>query len=436
MHLSWSMFDAGNTYWGMTSINSGWQSTSDWRRCETSIRRDDVLPTTSTGEGTFYVAHDDGSDNESDADPPREADPDGAEVALFSKPEPVPNILEDVEWGSNNEEEDPRFKAYSPPAHMHNVDLSEDDALGFSDLPHRRRDRTSSSLDSGELKVGKEFSNKDIFLVQDSTSSWKVIASLRKKTGLWEIKKYKGPHTCAASVSEDHPKMNSDMLATLILPTVKADPKISVSILIANIRSQLRYTPSYHKAWIAKQKALEKIHGGWDASYNKVWQWCQVLERYVPGCVTNLETEPAYYNDRLLHGCQGHKHTTVAYDMVINSVLKGTCHLPITSVARETYFSLAVLFLKRAASYKGQMQGGHVWCAKVLQEINKAKAWANTIHTVCHDRDNLWFRVTEFDRPHEGIIGRQYRVHLRNRTCDCGRFDALHYPCAHVIAAC
>ncbi|KAH1128678.1 hypothetical protein J1N35_000056 [Gossypium stocksii] len=49
------------------------------------------------------------------------------------------------------------------------------------------------------------------------------------------------------------------------------------------------------------------------------------------------------------------------------------------------------------------MQGGHVWCRKVLQEINKAKAWANTIHTVCHNLDNLWFRVTEFDRPNQSI---------------------------------
>ncbi|KAK5844924.1 hypothetical protein PVK06_001070 [Gossypium arboreum] len=98
--------------------------------------------------------------------------------------------------------------------------------------------------------------------------------------------------------------MDSDMLATLIPPTVKADPRTLVSVLIANIHGQLRYIPSYRKAWIAKQKVLEKMHGGWDASYNEVWQWCQVLERYVLGYVTDLETEPTYYNDRLLHGCQ------------------------------------------------------------------------------------------------------------------------------------
>ncbi|KAK5775595.1 hypothetical protein PVK06_043501 [Gossypium arboreum] len=223
-------------------------TTFRWWMGHAPRRKDDVLLTKSTGEGTSFVADDSGSDDESDVDPPREPDLDGTEVGLFSEPELIPTIPEDVEGGSDEEEEDPRFRAYSPSAHMHNVDLSQNDALEFPDLPHRRRDRTS--------------------------------------------------------VSQDHPKMDSDMIASLILPTLNADPKTSVSVLIANIRSQLKYTPSYRKVWIAKQKALEKMHGRWDASYNEVWQWCRVLERYVPSCITDLETTPAYYNDRLLNGCQ------------------------------------------------------------------------------------------------------------------------------------
>ncbi|KAK5813187.1 hypothetical protein PVK06_028635 [Gossypium arboreum] len=131
-----------------------------------------------------------------------------------------------------------------------------------------------------------------------------------------------------------------------------------------------------------------------------------------------------------------YSHMTSNLAECINSVLKGMHHLPTTTVVRESYFRLATLFSKRAASYKGQMQGGHVWCAKVLQEIKKAKARANTMDIVCHDHDNLWFLVTEFDRPNQGIIGKQYHVHLRNKTCDCGVFGALRYLCAHVIAAC
>ncbi|KAK5786251.1 hypothetical protein PVK06_040884 [Gossypium arboreum] len=148
-------------------------------------------------------------------------------------------------------------------------------------------------------------------------------------------------------------------------------------------------------------------------------------------CNIPFEQWTQAYNGGLRYG-----HMTSNLAEYINSVLKGMRHLLITAVVRETYFRLAALFPKRATSYKGQMQGGYVWCAKVLREINNEKAGANTMHTVCHDHDNLWFRVTEFDRPNQGIIGGQYRVHLRNRTCDCGVFDALRYPWAHVIAAC
>ncbi|KAH1130054.1 hypothetical protein J1N35_001432 [Gossypium stocksii] len=109
MYLSESISDTGNTYWG-TSTFTGGQATSDWGRYETFRRRDDVLSMTSTGEGTSYVAADGRLDYESNVDPPREPGPDGAEVALFSEPEPVPT---EAEGGSDEEEEDPRFKAYA-----------------------------------------------------------------------------------------------------------------------------------------------------------------------------------------------------------------------------------------------------------------------------------------------------------------------------------
>ncbi|KAH1073142.1 hypothetical protein J1N35_025470, partial [Gossypium stocksii] len=41
-----------------------------------------------------------------------------------------------------------------------------------------------------------------------------------------------------------------------------------------------------------------------------------------------------------------------------------------------------------------------------------------------------------FDISNQGITGGQYHVHLRNRTCDYGSFDALRYRCAHAIVAC
>ncbi|XP_052483633.1 uncharacterized protein LOC128039265 [Gossypium raimondii] len=163
MYFGGSTFDAGNTYWGTASSSSGWQSTSNWGRYQMPRRRDDVLPTTSTSEGTSYAADDCGLKDDSDVDPPREPGPDGEEVGLFFEPEPIPTEGEDAER-SSDDEKNPRFRAYSPPAHMHNVDLSADDALEFPDLPHRLRDRTSSGVYFSELEVGNQFTNKNSFI--------------------------------------------------------------------------------------------------------------------------------------------------------------------------------------------------------------------------------------------------------------------------------
>ncbi|MED6127590.1 hypothetical protein PIB30_089471 [Stylosanthes scabra] len=62
-------------------------------------------------------------------------------------------------------------------------------------------------------------------------------------------------------------------------------------------------------------------------------------------------------------------------------------------------------------------------------------------------RDSRCFVVTLFDRHNSEFeatraspIGRfslgTYRVSLRNCTCDCGHFQALHYPCMHTVACC
>ena len=50
-------------------------------------------------------------------------------------------------------------------------------------------------------------------------------------------------------------------------------------------------------------------------------------------------------------------------------------------------------------------------------------------------RSNSSFVVEELG-PIGGWSQRNYRVRLTDRWCDCGYFQALHYPCRHVLAAC
>lgn len=47
---------------------------------------------------------------------------------------------------------------------MHNVDLSAENGLEFSELPHKSLGNVSFSLDAGDLQVGMDFSSKDAFV--------------------------------------------------------------------------------------------------------------------------------------------------------------------------------------------------------------------------------------------------------------------------------
>ncbi|KAK5819987.1 hypothetical protein PVK06_025028 [Gossypium arboreum] len=92
------------------------------------------------------------------------------------------------------------------------------------------------------------------------------MASYRKKSEIWTIKNYSGTHTCVVTgASQDHPSLDLDIIVDIILPMVKASPQIQISVLIADIRSLYYYTPMYYKVWVAKQKAMEKLHHGYNA---------------------------------------------------------------------------------------------------------------------------------------------------------------------------
>ncbi|RYR49990.1 hypothetical protein Ahy_A07g036528 [Arachis hypogaea] len=68
-------------------------------------------------------------------------------------------------------------------------------------------------------------------------------------------------------ISQDHYKLDSDTIAEAIKLLAKVDPSLKVQYDNANVQAKFNHTVSYRKVWLAKQKAVERIFGGWKASY-------------------------------------------------------------------------------------------------------------------------------------------------------------------------
>ncbi|XP_016200161.1 uncharacterized protein LOC107641170 [Arachis ipaensis] len=139
--------------------------------------------------------------------------------------------------------------------------------------------------------------------VQYGTScDWLIRASLIKRKFCWVVRRYNGSHTCTRTrISQDHAKLNSDMIAEVIKPLVEADPSLKVKSIIAEVQSKFNYTTSYRKAWLAKQKAIANLFGGWEASYEALSSWFEAMVQKDPSAAVEIETAPAYQGDEVVH---------------------------------------------------------------------------------------------------------------------------------------
>nr|XP_025703107.1 uncharacterized protein LOC112803867 [Arachis hypogaea] len=189
---------------------------------------------------------------------------------------------------------------FKEPSFMRVLNL---EAMHVPEFPEYMTAAEIPIVEDGEFRVGMEFSSREAVIkaVKDysirrsvdyrlfesepltfyakctqygSGCDWLIRVSLISRKYCWVIRRYNGSHTCTrATISQDHSKLDSITIAEAIKPLVEADPSLKVKSVIAEVQSKFNYTVSYRKAWLAKQKAVEKIFGGWEASYEALPIW-------------------------------------------------------------------------------------------------------------------------------------------------------------------
>ncbi|PPS12816.1 hypothetical protein GOBAR_AA07818 [Gossypium barbadense] len=83
-----------------------------------------------------------------------------------------------------------------------------------------------------------------------------------------------------------------------------------------------------------------------------------------------------------------------------------------------------------------RMEAGHVFVEDVRDAMVANRQMARSMNVEIYSQGHETFHVTETIGCRPGIPPRSYGVDLRNRRCDCRRFQTLHYPCAHFVAVC
>ncbi|PPD80507.1 hypothetical protein GOBAR_DD22567 [Gossypium barbadense] len=115
---------------------------------------------------------------------------------------------------------------------------------------------------------------------------------------------------------------------------------------------------------------------------------------------------------------EGFRYSQMTTNLVegINTVLLKIRYFPIASVFSATFCRLATLMPRMGQQQVDLMETGLVFIEHASDAMVANRRMARPMNVE--------------------IYSRSYEVDLRNRRCECRRFDTLHYPCAHVVTAC
>ena len=107
----------------------------------------------------------------------------------------------------------------------------------------------------------------------DESCKWYVRAVMKPNLhGLWMVTVYMGHHTCIPiGVRNDDRMINCNFFTSNILKKLCEDHTTPIKHLRSMIEAKYQgYKPCYYKVWDAKQKAIGKMFGNWEESYQNL----------------------------------------------------------------------------------------------------------------------------------------------------------------------
>ncbi|CAN1139336.1 Protein MAIN-LIKE 2 [Linum perenne] len=105
---------------------------------------------------------------------------------------------------------------------------------------------------------------------QSNGCTWRIRLTT-DESDVWTVKQFNPAHTCTGSQNNVSPtQLDVHVIADAVTPFVQARPHVRIKLLQTEIHTMYGRQISYKKAWNGKQRAIERIYGNWEESYNEL----------------------------------------------------------------------------------------------------------------------------------------------------------------------
>ena len=138
---------------------------------------------------------------------------------------------------------------------------------------------------------------------RDEGCPWRLCACWKRNDGAFVITKVRGPHTCVNSIlSQDHPQLDSALMARHFESYVRDTPDVKVSFLKTVISEMFGYEVTRRRVWDGKIRAIQSVYGDWDNSYSMLPHLLNAIEVQNPGTKVVWNTMPSNIEGQVIFG--------------------------------------------------------------------------------------------------------------------------------------
>ncbi|XP_021759609.1 uncharacterized protein LOC110724495 [Chenopodium quinoa] len=124
---------------------------------------------------------------------------------------------------------------------------------------------------------------------EQCSCSWRLRGVKDPTLSTFKIVRYNGPHAsnCVGDIdSGDHKLLTSEFVCNALLDVIRVDPSLKIKTMVQLVKEKFDgFQITYKRAWLAKQKAIKLIYGGWEGSYEQLPKYMQALKESNPGTV-------------------------------------------------------------------------------------------------------------------------------------------------------
>ncbi|XP_042027176.1 uncharacterized protein LOC121774330 [Salvia splendens] len=115
---------------------------------------------------------------------------------------------------------------------------------------------------------------------------WEVSVTHMAHDDMWEIRKWRGRHSCEGHRNDrGHANFSSPMIALCIRHQLLKNAEFSAAAVRNFVHDKFHVVISYKKAWYARRRALEIVFGGWEESFRDLPSYMLELQYKNPGTI-------------------------------------------------------------------------------------------------------------------------------------------------------